>query len=278
MGRLIRRAVATGACVIVAAACGGDSTAPPLQVPFGQTTLVVLVNPVINDGNATPMPTPGSMQSGVTVSVDQGPSATTDASGVVVLGPVQPGARTLSLSGGGQSGTVSVSIADKDLKEVAVALTASGAAVMREVLYAFGGQVVEVTPTMTAADVNAQLAMSNTIVFFRGGIYTGDLTFGGSNVTLFGQGERGGQVTIQGNVVVDGSRNRIRGARITGNLTVGASDAGISFSRVNGTFGLAGSSGILLSNGFCGTVTVGGSDPTLLANAGIAPLAKPGDC
>jgi hypothetical protein len=147
---------------------------------------------------------------------------------------------------------------------------------MREVLYPFGGQVEEVTPLTPIPEVNAKLAMSNVIVFFRGGTYTGDLSFSGSGVTLFGEGERGGLVTIQGNVVVGGSSNRIRGTRITGNLSVPGSDAGISFSRVDGSLDLSGSSAVLLNNVICGTPVVSGSDPTLLGNAGISPVLP--DC
>ncbi len=268
------------ACVLLGLACGGDSpTEPPLDVTFGETTFVVVANPIVNDQNDIPVPTPGTTQTGLTVSVDQGPAVTTDGNGVGVLSPVSPGSRTLSLSGGGASGAVGVSIADRDLREVAIALNGSGAAVMASVLYAFGGQVVEVTPSMPISEVNDKLAMSNVIVFFRGGTYTGDLVYRGNNVTLFGEGERGGQVTLNGNVTIQGNSNRIRGARITGDLSVPGSDAGISFSRVVGAFDLAGSSATLLNNAFCGSVASTGTSRTLLGNAGLSPIPPPaGGC
>lgn len=101
--------------MLVALACGDDEvTPPPLELRFGETTFVVLVNPAVNDANAEPLPQPGTTRSGVTVSVDGGPSVTTDANGVAVLAPVAAGIRTISLSGGGLSGTVSVSIANRD--------------------------------------------------------------------------------------------------------------------------------------------------------------------
>ena len=248
-------------------ACG-DST-DPTDVTFGETTFVVLVNPRINDDNEeTPMPTPGTTQSGVSVAVGGGPSGSTDVNGVVVLGPVTAGAKTITV-GGGQ---VSVSIADKDLREVAVALNGNTAEVMANVLYAFGGTVVEISPSMSLTEVNNALSQSNSIVFFEAGTYTGDLTFSGSNVTLFGEGAQGGQVTLNGDVTVGGSANRIRGARITGNLSVPGSSFGMSFTRVSGTFDMAGSGGTLLNNRFCGTATIGGSGTTLLGNAGLQPI------
>lgn len=266
------RRVTTLFSLFLALACG-DSTGPT-DVEYGVTTFVILANPIINDDNQVSVPTPGTTRSGVTVSMADGPSGTTDANGVV-LSPVTAGAKTLSLSGGGATGQVSVGIADKELREVAVALSGSSAQVMGNVNYAFGGTVVEITTAMSLADVNAALAQSNRIVFFKAGTYTGDLEFTGSNVTLFGEGSQGGSVTLNGNVTVGGSQNRIRGARITGDLTVPGSNFGMSFTRVVGDFDLVGSGATLLNNGFCGAVTISGSGRNLLGNAGMAPIPKP---
>ena len=101
----------------------------------------------------------------------------------------------------------------------------------------------------------------------------------GSNVTLFGEGPQGGQVTLNGSVEVGGSANRIRGARLMSALDVPGSDFGFSFSRVSGAFDLPGSDGVLLNNAFCGTITIGGSGTTALGNAGMAPVDAPsGGC
>ena len=267
------RRVTTLSTLLLAVACG-DST-DPTDVEYGVTTFVILANPIVNDQNQVAVPTPGTTRSGVTVSVANGPSGTTDASGVVVLSPITAGSKTLSLSGGGATGQVSVGIADQELRGVAVAPSGTNAQVMGNVNYTFGGTVVEITPSMSSADVNAALSQSNRIVFFKAGTYTGDLTFSGSNVTLFGEGNQGGSVTLNGNVTVGGSQNRIRGARITGNLTVPGSNFGMSFTRVVGDFDLQGSGATLLNNGFCGTVTVSGSGRNLLGNAGMAPIAAP---
>lgn len=257
----------------------GESNTEPTEVPYGETTFVVLVNPIINALNQATVPGPGTTQAGITVSVTNGPSNPTDAAGVVVLNPIAPGTSTLTLSGAGSTGQLPAAITDRDLRELAVALTPAGAALMANVQYAFGGEVVEVTPVMSVNAVNAQLARSNVIVFFRAGTYAGDLRFAGSDVTLYGEGPRGRSVTLNGNVEISGSRNRVRGARITGTLTVPGSDFGMSFSQVVGSTQIAGSNTTLLQNTFCGAVTIPGSGARVLGNAGMAPLPVPaGGC
>jgi hypothetical protein len=234
------------------------------------------MNPVVNGVNAAAVPAPGSSRSGVNITVTSGPSGTTGTTGELVLAPLTAGVRPVSFSAGAATGELSLDIAQGDLREIAVALDGSGAGEMADVRYAFGGTVVEITPAMTIAQVNSELAGSNRIVFLRAGTYQGDLNFSGSSVTLFGEGSRGGTVTINGNVTVSGSFNRLRGARITGNLSVPGSDAGISYTSVTGTLNLDGSNAVLLNNAFCGTATVSGSGLLALGNAGLAPLASPG--
>ncbi len=259
-------------------ACGDDTGTSPTDVTFGETSFVVVVNPPVNDLNEAAVPPPGSIRQGVTVAVDGGPTGVTDAAGVPVLAPVAAGSRAISVSDGGNTGEVSVSIAEADLRELAIALDAGGTAVMADVGYPFGGQVIEVTPSMSVDLVNDALAQSNRIVFFRAGTYTGDLVFSGSDVTLFGEGPAGGRVTLDGNVVVDGSRNRIRGVWITGDLAVPGSDFGLSFSQVAGALEVDGSNAVLLSNAFCGMIDISGSGTTALGNAGMAPLSAPAGC
>ena len=76
-------------------------------------------------------------------------------------------------------------------------------------------------------------------------------------MTLYGEGRNGRTVTILGNVTVNGSGNRIRGAHITGSLGVPANGFGMSLTRVDGDFQLNGGGATLLQNSFCGTVTSG---------------------
>ena len=259
--------------------CGSDGSNEPPNVTFGETTIVVVMNPPVNDANATDVPTPGSSRGGVTVTSDDGVTDTTGSDGIAVLADVMPGTRTLSVSDGANMGEVMVEVSDGDLRELAIALDSAGAAVMQSVLYELSGQVTEVTPDMPIEQVNDALSESNRIVFFRGGNYTGNLQFSGSNLTLFGEGPMGGQVTIDGNVTVDGSNNRFRGAVVTGDLSIPGSAAGMSFGRVDGSFELSGSSGVLLQNTYCGSASVTGSDATVLGNAGLAPVpASAGGC
>jgi len=258
------------------AACGGDGITDPVAVELGETTFVFVLNPTVNDANEPSVPTPGGLKSGVSVSVQGGPSGTTGTGGVLALGPVEAGTRTVSF---GSTGELSLSISSGELREVAVALDGGGAAQMASVAYRFEGQaVVEITPDMPISAVNAELAKSNQIVLFRGGTYTGTLEFSGSNVTLFGEGVSGRTVTIDGSVTVSGSGNRIRGARITGDLSVPGSGAGISFTSVGGAVTVAGSGAVLLNNVFCGDVAIDGSGLMALGNAGMSPLAAPGSC
>jgi hypothetical protein len=256
--------------------CGGDTITDPTVVTLGETTFVFVVNPGVNEVNETPVPEPGPARSDVDIAVTGGLSGTTEAAGVLVLGPVVAGTRTVGLSDtSGNTGQVALTIDEQDLREVAVALDGSGAQLMAEIIYRFGGEVVEITPATSIADVNNALARSNVIVLLRSGSYAGDLAFSGSNVTLFGEGPRGGNVTIAGNVSVSGSFNRIRGARISGDVEISGSDAGISFSTVTGETTISGSDTVLLNNAFCGPVEIGGSGTFALGNAGMNPIAAP---
>ena len=255
------------------AACGGttDTANDPTNVAFGTTAIVVVVNPPINDGNAKAVAAPGATRAGVKVSTDDGLAATTDAAGVAVLAPVTPGARTLTFAGASATGTVAVTIANGALLELAVASDASRAQTMVTVDYKTD-QAVQVAPSMTTADVNAILKVSDRVVFFAGGHYAGDLDFSASRVTLFGEGALGGRVFFDGNLKVTGSDNRIRGTHVVGNLTIMGSGVGVSFSRVDGTIAAAASDGRLLANALCGADTVTGSGTIVVGNTGMPPL------
>lgn len=263
-------------CLFILSACGDDGGGTPdanspTDVPFGTTAIVVVVNPTINDANAeTGLPVPGDVVSGVTLTTDDNVSATTGADGIAVLAPVTAGTRTITVSGAVSGGTFTVMVADKTLREVALATDNGRADVMVNLDYK-ADQAFEVSPTMTNAEVNDVLAVSDRVVFFKGGTYSGDLTFGGSRVTLFGEGVLGGNVSLDGNVTVTGSDSRIRGAHITGSLTIPASKVGLSFSRVDGALTSEGSDGMLLANALCGSESITGSGTIALGNRGAAP-------
>lgn len=265
-------------CIWMLSACGDDggSGTPdansPTDIPFGTTAIVVVVNPAINDANAkTGLPAPGNVVSGVTLTTDDNVSATTGADGIAVLAPVTPGTRTITVSGAVSGGTFTVLVADKTLREVALATDNGRAEIMVNVDYK-ADQAFEVSPTMSSAEVNNILAVSDRVVFFQGGNYVGDLTFAGSRVTLFGEGVLGGKVMLQGNMTVTGSDSRIRGAHISGSLTMPASKVGLSFSRVDGAVTSEGSDGMLLANALCGSESITGSGTVVVGNKGAAPI------
>ena len=278
---LKQKAVLLRACLIALwiLGCSGDSITnstdrtdltDPTDVRFDETAIVFIVNPVINDLNEPTVPKPGTIQSGVDISVANGPSGTTGTDGVLVLGPVPSDTNAISLvDNGGNTGEFTHTISENDMHEVAVAIDSSGVSLMASVVYQFSGDIVEITPEMFIEDVNDALAQSDIIVLLRQGTYTGDLEFSGSNVTLFGEGFSGGNVTIDGNITVSGSENRIRGAHITGDVTVSGSDAGISFSTITGEMSISGSDVALLNNHFLGTVDIGGSGTFALGNLGM---------
>lgn len=263
------------ALALALAACGGSDTAPidtdPTDVKFGDTALVVVVNPGVNEANEFDVPAPGTARAGVVLTSDDGLTDTTGADGIAVLAPLTAGPRTITVSGDGVSGTFTVTLTEGALREVAISATASQSQLMVELDYKTDG-VFEVTPTMSIAEVNTALEVSDRVVFLRGGTYVGDLDFKGSRVTLFGEGVLGGDVIIQGNVTMSGSDSRIRGAHITGSITIPASGTGLSFSRIDGQLTAEGSDSTLLANAFCGGATITGSGSIVLGNGGAPPL------
>jgi len=266
-------------CTLVLVACGGSGSgsvtpdaADPTDIAFGTTAIVVVVNPVINDANMKTVPAPGAISSGITLTTDDNITATTGPSGIAVLAPVTPGTRTITVSGAVAGGSFTVTVADRTLREVALATEAGRAELMVNVDYK-ADQAIDVTPAMTNAEVNSALAVSDRVVFFHGGHYQGDLDFSGSRVTLFGEGVLGGKVFLDGNVSVTGSDSRIRGAQIAGNLTIPASKVGVTFSRVDGTMTYQASDGMMLANALCGAETISGSGTVVVGNAGAPPLA-----
>lgn len=266
------------AVLLVTTACGSDDDPDPrdpTEVTLGQTTFVVVVNPTVNQINEPNMPAPGPERSGVTIEASS-TSVQTAQEGVAVLGPVEAGQVELKFGSGTIDATLTQSIANRDLVELAVAVDGEDAQEMARVVYAFGGTVVEIGPEDSIEDVEDALSASNQIVLLSAGTYTGDLELSGSEVTLFGAGTTGGRVVIDGNVTISGSENRIRGAHIMGDLEIGGSGTGISFSTIDGDVEASGSDTVLLQNSFCGSVTIGGSDTIALGNRGLAPLEA--DC
>lgn len=188
----------------LAVGCGaGDGTGgDPTEVILGETTFVVVVNPVVNDVTDAVVPEPGTARSDVLVEADGGgPRVHSDADGIAVLSPVAAGSRTLSLSDRGIGGSLMEGIADMDLVELAIAGEGDRVERMARVVYAFGAEVVELTANTPISAVNDALANSNRIVLLEGGTYEGDLEFSGSDVTLL-QSAFCGPVDVGGSDIV----------------------------------------------------------------------------
>jgi hypothetical protein len=100
-------------------ACGGDGPTNPPDVAYGETTVVYVMNPVVNQVNVAPVPPPGTSQGGVDIAVTAGPSGTTGANGELVLASVAAGISPVSFSAGAATGQLSLDIAQGDLREIA---------------------------------------------------------------------------------------------------------------------------------------------------------------
>ncbi len=250
---------------------GGSDEVNPTDVKFGDTALVVVVNPAINDANKHSVPQPGAPRAKIVIESDDGVTDSTGDDGIAVLAPLTAGARTFTVKGSGIDASFTVTLTAGALREIALAADGGTAQVMLDIDYKTD-RVVELTPDMPNSAVNDALKVSDRVVFLKGGTYTGDLDFGGSRVTLFGEGVLGGTVTVMGNVTMSGSDSRVRGTHITGDLTIPASGTGVSFSRIDGTVNATGSDTTMLANALCGAETISGSGSFVVGNAGAAPV------
>jgi hypothetical protein len=254
-----------------AGACGDDApdTIDPADVRFGVTALVVMINPPINAGSRGPLPAPGTARAGIMVADQDGPAAATDENGIAVLAPMPSGVRTILVTGGGIGGSFDVLIGPGSLREAAVAAEGERVEIMTTLDYA-PDRIMELSPALTAAQVNDELHVNDRIVFLTGGVYTGDLDLTGRRVTLFGEGVFGDKVTIQGNVKLSAD-SRIRGVHITGTLTMPANSSGLILSRVDGGTTVTGTDALVLQNALCGGATITGPGVFALGNRGVAP-------
>lgn len=258
------------------AGCSGDGIDP--DQPFGETTVVVVVNPPENDGNtAAPPAFVGSAVGGVHVDADPGDAANTDATGLAVLRDLSVGPTDLIFEGGPAVGLEI--LRSGDVHDAAVAYDGEQAAFYpgSPIRYGVGGEIVVIGST---ADATLALNTDDTIVFFEDGVHVGDLVIQGKNVILFGEGFAEHSVVVDGDVEVRGGQVRIRGVTITGNLTVLGNNFGMSFSVVQGATQLNGQAISFLRNIFCQGANVPSSNAALYDNEGLPPFAAPGspDC
>ncbi len=275
-GRFMRLTAYICASAAMLTGCGNRGGSRDPDRPFGDTAVVVVVNPQVNDGNTTEIPPPASaLRERVVVDSEPGGAATTDATGLAVITDVAAGDAELVFDG---SVALPLTIlSNGDVYDLAVAYGGGDVAAYPNfaIRYGIGGDIVVFASDADPTDVAQALSTNGNIVFFRNGVYRGDLLITGDDVIFFGEGFTERQVVIDGNVEVRGTGVRIRGFTITGDLTVFGNDFGMAFSVVRGRADILGNAVAFLRNALCGEVTVPSSNATLLDNEGMAPLPNP---
>ena len=295
IGRAPYRVALFAAFSFLIAACGGDRDDGPrhnenhdpdaTSVILGETTFLTVVNPEINDLNNIDVPPPAGERTDVNVEAQDIETSTGDY-GSAVVAPLDYGTVELYFFGFDIDGSIEQEIGDGQLVELAVAADGSDIEVMERVDYHFDSddvEVVEFTTDDSVGEVSDALREDNRIVLLRDGTYTvgedgdGTLEFRGVNLTLFGAGDRGGRVIIEGNIDFRGHGNRVRGADIVGNVDMSGPDSALTFSTIDGDVSATANNAVMLENIFCGDVNAPGSNTSALGNRGIEPLDAPSD-
>ena len=220
-----RLSMLTLALALAAAACGPSLPETPGR--FGEvTSAVVIVNPVINAGSTTLVPT-GPARDGVWLHAADLPAVTTD-DGLALVQDLPTGLVPITFD----NGSVDVSVVlEKELYDVVVAYTASGVQhIIQPVRYPLGSSI---TVVPAGADINA-LATNGAILLLEAGLFPGPVELRTDNVLVFGawDPEQGPLSTIDGNVTVLGGFNRLRGVNIAGTLQSNANNLSVAFSDI----------------------------------------------
>lgn|GEM_PF-1348235 len=241
----------------------------------GTTAFVAILNPVVNDGHTTGVPSiSGTEREGVPVKATPGDADTT-VDGIAVVG-TGVGAVDIAV------GTANIGhavIAAGDVYDAPIAYDGAGAAFFSNtpIRYAVGKDsgAFFFGPADVLVDIEGKLGVDDAVVVLRPGTYNGSLTITGKGVLLFGEGFLEKAVVINGSVTANGEEVRLRGLTITGDLAAKGNSFGISFSTVLGQTSITGNTGAFVRNIFCGTTVVPSSNSTLLDNFGLEPIATP---
>ena len=249
--------------------CGNDeSVNPDLSaggMNFGKvTSAVVVVNPVINEGSATTVPS-GTNRSGVPVQVGELPAVSTDNTGLAVINGIPTGTHSLLFKDGSLSFDV---VNEGELYDMIVSYTNGVAYIVPVVRYPIGGTITVLSP---GDDLNAAVSEDNAIILLNEGTYAGDVLVSGENVLIFGTWDpvEGPKSILEGNLTFNGGAGRIRGIQVGQTITVNANSFSAAFSTFNNAE-LKGNSMVLLRNKFSGeSVVVPSSSAVLVDNIGI---------
>lgn len=261
---------------------GGSEDGPnaPADLEAGATAIVVVLNPVANEGHATGSPgSHGDVHEDVDLDAEPGGESRTDPTGLAVV-EAEPEPTILHFGPDPVDLPITV-VAAGDVYDAAVAYDGDGAAFFDNtpIRYAVGDAsgAIHVDPDTPISDIEDELSHDDAIVVLGPGTYDGDLVITGRGVLLFGEGFSESTVTITGSIDARGEEVRLRGLTIEGGLMANGNNFGMSFSVVHGPASITGNGGAFLRNVFCGDATVPSSNATLLDNHGVAPLDHPPD-
>jgi hypothetical protein len=271
-------AAMTMAALAALGCSGGDEAAPIDGPPTGQgslTSLVAIINPVVNLGHAKHIPFEmGSERDGIPIDASPG-SASTFHEGIA---KVYTGTGFIELRIGNARIGYSVPMAG-DAHDAIFGYNGSSVSFYQNGLVRHpvgeAAGAVSFGPTDALATIQAELAKADRVVVLRAGIYKGDLTIDGVAAMLCGEDFADNAVVIDGSVTVSGSRVRLRGLTITGDLVAKARDFGMNLSKVEGSTTITGDAPQLVRNVFCSVAELQTSNATLLDNFGLAPAAAP---
>lgn len=242
-----------------------DPSLSPGGMNFGKvTSAVVVVNPIINEGSSTSIPS-GTARKGISVQIGDLPAVTTDASGLAVINAIPAGPQSLMFN----NGSLEFDVANQgELYDMIVSYKDNVAYTVPVVRYPIGGTVTVLNP---GDDISAAASEDNAILFLGEGIFPGDVLVSGANVLIFGTWDPidGPKSIIDGNLTFNGGAGRIRGLQLNKMATVNANGFSAAFSNFYNA-DIKGNSIVLLRNKFTGeSVTVPSSSAVLVDNVGI---------
>lgn len=261
-------ALAVSSCQLFSSCGGDDDVNPELSaggMNFGKvTSAVVVVNPVINEGSSTTVPS-GTSRGGIQVQVGELEAVATDNSGLAVINGIPVGSQSLTF----KDGSLDFEVANQgELYDMIVSYTDGVAYIVPVVRYPIGGAVTVLKP---GDDLAAAASTDNAILFLEVGTYPGDVLVSGENVLIFGTWDpvEGPKSVIEGNLTFNGGAGRIRGLQVNQTITVNANSFSAAFSNFNNAE-LKGNGMVLLRNKFSGeSVVVPSSSAVLVDNIGI---------
>ena len=203
--------------------------------PFGDvTSIVVIVNPVINEGSTTDVEA-GAQRGDVNITiVEAAPTIAdaTDETGLAVLALALTGANTLRFDGDGE---VVVDVAQaRELYDLVVSVRGGAVEeIVAAIRYPIGGDVAFIQP---GDDIAAAAQEDGTIVVLAPGRYAGGFEMRAGGVLLFGAFSADSEEPtsiIEGDVTWLGGNGRMRGFGVTGTLTTNANGFSAAFNRVD---------------------------------------------